>query len=130
MLAALDAAAQAHGEGWRLPVAEGASNRVTPHLMKPLAQPLVVRNPAAAALPRTYIACTAHQPDLLLLPIAATAARLREAPGWRYRELPTGHIPMQSAPQELTDLLLDLAPASTCARITDFPDGPVGDCPV
>jgi pimeloyl-ACP methyl ester carboxylesterase len=112
VLAGLDEAARTHGGGWRLPLAAGAGPRVTPHLMRPLAQPLAVRNPAAAALPRTYVACTVHRPDPLLLPIAATAGRVRAAPGWAYRELATGHMPMQSAPQELTDLLLELVGAS------------------
>jgi pimeloyl-ACP methyl ester carboxylesterase len=109
VLAGLDATARTSGDGWRLPPAADAGPRITPHLMRPLAQPVAVSVPAAAALPRSYIACTAHRPDPLLLPIAATAARVRRAPGWGYRELPTGHMPMQSAPQELADLLLELA---------------------
>jgi hypothetical protein len=39
---------------------------------------------------------------------AQSAAQAR-AVGWRYRELPTGHNPEQTLPQELTDLLLELA---------------------
>jgi pimeloyl-ACP methyl ester carboxylesterase len=81
VLAGLDVAARTHGGGWRLPLTADAGPRATPHLMKPLAQPVDVRSPAAA-LPRTYLACTAHGPDPLLLPIAATAARVRTAPGW------------------------------------------------
>jgi pimeloyl-ACP methyl ester carboxylesterase len=110
--AAFDAAARTHGGGWRVPQGPDAGPRATPHLLRAFAQPLTVRNPAAAALPRTYIACTAREPDPLLLPIAATAARLREAPGWGYRELPTGHAPMLSAPHALTALLLEWAPAA------------------
>jgi pimeloyl-ACP methyl ester carboxylesterase len=108
----LEAAARTHGDGWRVPLGPEAGPRATPHLLKPLTQPVTVRDPAAAALPRTYIACTAPSSDPLHQPIAATAARLRATAGWRYRELATGHGPMWSAPQELTALLLDLAPAA------------------
>jgi pimeloyl-ACP methyl ester carboxylesterase len=108
--AALEAAARAHGDGWRVPVGPEFGPRATPHLLPPLTQPLAVRDPVAAAVPRTYVACTAPSADPLHQPIAATAARLQAAPGWGYRELATGHAPMRSAPLELAALLLDLAP--------------------
>jgi hypothetical protein len=37
----------------------------------------------------------------------AAAARAR-AEGWDYRELPTGHVPMQTMPRELAELLITL----------------------
>ena len=68
-------------------------------------QPLAVRNPDAARLPRTYVACTENR-DIPFF--TAFAARAR-AEDWDYRELPTGYVPMQTTPRELADLLLDLA---------------------
>ncbi len=39
--------------------------------------------------------------------------RARTEPGWRYRELATGHDAMITAPKELADLLVEAArPAS------------------
>ena len=35
--------------------------------------------------------------------------RARTEPGWRYRELATGHAAMVTAPAELADLLLEAA---------------------
>ena len=77
-----------------------------------------MRNPAAAAIPRTYIRCTDRQwvRDAFLDGAAAmlerSAATARNA-GWGYHELPTTHDgAMLSAPQLLADLFLALAPAS------------------
>jgi hypothetical protein len=39
--------------------------------------------------------------ELSNVPLARSAAYAR-AQGWRYRELATGHGPMQTTPQELT----------------------------
>ena len=49
--AALDAAARAHGHGWRVPVGPEFGPRATPHLLKPLTQSLAVRDPAARRCP-------------------------------------------------------------------------------
>ncbi|HVG96366.1 MAG TPA: alpha/beta hydrolase family protein [Chloroflexota bacterium] len=101
------------GDGWRLPSPfGGATERNAPAPWRPMEQPLAVQNPAAAVLPRTYIHCTGKaNPDA---PVYAhfreTAARAR-ARGWRLRELPTGHLPMRSAPRELADLLLGVPAA-------------------
>jgi len=61
-------------------------------------------NPAAAALPRTYIFCTATEG----FPFAPSAKRAREEAGWHYREIATAHNAMMTAPQKLTELLLEL----------------------
>jgi hypothetical protein len=42
-------------------------------------------------------------------------------PGWRFAELPTGHYPMLSRPEDLAELLLDLTsekPVQSDARAT------------
>lgn len=58
-----------------------------------------------AALPRTFIDCTAPA----LPTIAASRVRVRQEPGWQVHEMKTGHDPMVSEPQALADLLLGLA---------------------
>lgn len=65
------------------------------HPLGTYAEASVLGNPEAAALPKTYIRCTADQaPDL---------------PGnrssWGYAELATGHWPMVTRPAELAALL-------------------------
>ena len=68
-------------------------------------QPARLTNPAADALPRAYVHCTAGP---LAPSFAPFAERLRASPGWGYRELATGHDAMLSAPEELAEVLLDL----------------------
>jgi pimeloyl-ACP methyl ester carboxylesterase len=55
-----------------------------------------------AALPRTFIDCTSPA----LATIAVMRERVRKEPGWKVHEIPTGHDPMISAPEELLRLLL------------------------
>jgi pimeloyl-ACP methyl ester carboxylesterase len=93
--------ARLHGDGWCLPPAPDDSPKITAHPLKSLQQPLVVRNPVAALLPRTFIFCTASTLDC----VRQTAARAQRE-GWRYHELPTGHMAMVSMPQEVAHLLL------------------------
>jgi hypothetical protein len=45
----------------------------------------------------------------LHLPIAQAAEKAKASDNWRYRELNTGHMPMWTKPQELVNLLLELA---------------------
>ena len=98
--------AREQGDGWQIPA--GGDLRLTAHPLKTLTQPIRLGNPAAAALPRTYIACTdkpgwgsgqaVMEPD---------ARRAREL-GWRYHELRTGHSPHLTHPNTLAELLLAL----------------------
>jgi hypothetical protein len=75
-----------------------------------------VRNPAAAAIPRTYIRCTdrewASDPfrDGVTTIIERSATAARDA-GWDYHDLPTNGVPMVSAPGALVELLLTVASA-------------------
>jgi pimeloyl-ACP methyl ester carboxylesterase len=107
--ARFEALARERGDGWRMPHDPPDAPRRTAHPLKTFQGRVAVGNPAAAALPRTYIYCT----DKAEMGggnagIAASAARARAA-GWRYRELPTSHVAMETMPRELTDLLLHLA---------------------
>jgi pimeloyl-ACP methyl ester carboxylesterase len=78
--------------------------RMTPQLVKTLAQPVRLGTLAAAAIPRTYVLCRNNWDDSLPPDIV----RARTEPGWDYRELETDHVPMFARPRELADLLLSL----------------------
>src|SRR4029078_2872962 len=96
---------------WRVPHdPPGAPRtpRMTDQPLKTSEQIGEVKNPAAAALPHSYITCTQKSPNWSFTPILdQTAARVR-AEGRRYYELPTGHYPMETMPLELANVLLDL----------------------
>jgi len=113
--AALRAQAAREGDGWRLPpiplevfgVTEAADlawarPRLGMQPLKTLEQPVPQTNPAAAALPRTYIHCTGWDG------FAVPAEHARRAAGWHVRELASGHDAMITAPQALAELLLKL----------------------
>ncbi len=104
-------AAQMYGDGWRVPHDPPDADRRTDQPLKPTLTPLAVKNPAAAALPRTFILCTLSAEDIgpVHLPIAQAAEKAKVDDNWRYRELNTGHMPMWTAPQELVTLLLEVA---------------------
>lgn len=106
------------GDGWRLPPPQlkvwgitadedirWMSNRVGDHPLRTFTEPVRLSNPAAAALPRTFISCTAHPRPALV----ATASRLRTDPTWRYRELFAGHDAMVTEVQKTAGLLLEAA---------------------
>jgi pimeloyl-ACP methyl ester carboxylesterase len=107
----IEQAAQAYGDGWRIPHNPPDAPRRTPHPLKTGQQPVSVTNPSAAALPRTFIYCI-HDKDTMGpvgLPITQAAERARSDSRWRYRELQTGHSPWETAPRELASLLLEVA---------------------
>lgn len=103
------------GDGWRVPCVPldrfglsdadltWADARTGPQPLKTFEQPIRLSNPAAQALPRTYIRCT-ESPGL-----SAQAERIRTTPGWRYCEIATSHLPMMTEPVKLTALLLEVA---------------------
>ena len=97
--------ARALGAGWRIPHDPPDADRRTDFPVAAMRQPLAVRHPGAAGLPRSYVSCAENREIPFFAPFAARA----RAEGWDYRELPTGHVPMQTAPRELADLLLSLA---------------------
>jgi pimeloyl-ACP methyl ester carboxylesterase len=107
----------AEGEGWRLPPpprwrfdvtdeADGAwlASRIGPQPYATFTQPVRLGDTAPPAA--TYIFCS--QPG----GFRRQAERVRDAPGWRYRELDTGHDAMVTQPRELTDLLVEVATLS------------------
>jgi pimeloyl-ACP methyl ester carboxylesterase len=72
-------------------------------------QPLRLTNPAREGLPKLGILCS-FSLDQVRQMIASDNPLFRElaGPEWRFAELPTGHWPMFSRPDDLAELLLDL----------------------
>ena len=78
--------------------------RLGPTPFKTFTDPVRRTDPTAEALPRTYIRCLQnHSPAFDRFGEAA-----RSTPGWRYRELASGHEPFVTNPRELADLLLEI----------------------
>ncbi len=78
---------------------------LVPHPMGTLLAPSELPNDMAATLPRTFIYCTERQ-GKSFSPFALTA---KDDPSWSYRELATAHDAMVTAPDALTELLLEVA---------------------
>lgn len=81
------------------------ARRQTPHPGGVYDEPLHFDAARLAALPKTFIDCTAPA----LATIAGSRARVRSEPGWRVVEIETGHDAMVSAPRAVLDVLLELA---------------------
>jgi pimeloyl-ACP methyl ester carboxylesterase len=80
------------------------AERLVPQPGKAGSDPLRLPSGRGQTLPRTFILCTRG-------PLCSTTSPhpAQRAPGWRFRELDTGHDPMVTAPRELADLLLEVA---------------------
>lgn len=85
------------------PAVDWVAARLGPQPVHTFEQPLTLRSdPAAAALPRTYLYCLRGP----LVPIFEPfAARARTDPGWGYQELITAHDAMITTPHALTAAL-------------------------
>ena len=84
---------------------EWVNRRQTPHPFGMYREPLSFDAARLAVVPRTFIDCTSPAwPS-----IAPMRARVRSEPGWRVREIATGHDAMVSAPGPLAHLLLEAA---------------------
>ena len=72
-------------------------------------QPLRLTNPARDALPKLGILCSFSLAQVQEM-IASGQPLFRElsGPNWRFVELPTGHWPMFSRPEDLGEILLEL----------------------
>jgi pimeloyl-ACP methyl ester carboxylesterase len=119
------------GEGWRIPMPaweelegvmgaslEGLGVDERDHLrahataqpLRTWTQPLSLKNPARQELSKLLITCSIPLAQVREM-IAAGHPWFAElaGPRWSFRELPTGHWPMFSVPDELASLLLDLS---------------------
>jgi pimeloyl-ACP methyl ester carboxylesterase len=114
MAADLRASAVASGDGWRVPPApyvtarlsdhsirSWVEARLTPHPLRPLAEPVRLCSPAAAALPRAFIRST--QSDLY----GRLIDRARAA-GWFCQEIDGGHYAMFTQPRVVAAALDEL----------------------
>src|SRR5690606_36492021 len=101
-------AAQAYGEGWRLPHNPPDADRRTDFLLKSANQALRVQNPVAARLKRTYVLFTAKPADSFLKPLMEQMSARARAAGWHYQERAWDHFPLLDQPQEVASLLLEL----------------------
>ena len=116
------------GEGWKFPVPppeelanmaslEGVDedhirllySRATPQPFGTYTQPLHLKNPSGEELPKLGILCS-FSLDRVKEMVASDNPSFREmaGPNWRFVELPTGHYPMFSRPDDLAAVLLDL----------------------
>jgi pimeloyl-ACP methyl ester carboxylesterase len=123
------------GDGWRLPMppwdelAQQASlegldddqlrllrSRATPQPFGTYTQPLQLENPAREGLPKLGILCSFSLAQVQeMIASDNPLSRGFTGPNWRFVELPTGHWPMFSRPEDLAELLLDL-PSDAPAR--------------
>jgi pimeloyl-ACP methyl ester carboxylesterase len=83
---------------------EWVGPKLVPHPFKTLTTPLARTTPEAQALPKTYVYCN----NPAMGPFAQFVEQVQKEPGWRYRELATGHDAMVTMPRELARLLLEL----------------------
>ncbi len=75
------------------------------HPYRTMAQPIRLANVAALArIPKTFIYCSSPATGSF----DQFAALYRDAPGWRYHEIETGHDAMILKPQALADIFLKL----------------------
>ncbi len=111
VIANIEQAAQAYGDGWRIPPMDPPTetNPYTDHPLKTGYTSVTVNNPAAAALPRTFINCTdLEELEPLIIPIKQCAERVKTKKNWQYREANTDHLVMTNAPQEVAKLLREI----------------------
>lgn len=99
------------GDGWRIPVYRSDAPRWTDHPFKSVTQPVILNNPSALKIPRTFIHCTGKPPDYHfgMTPCIARHAERARTNGWEYVELKSTHLPMLSSPGELSGILISLA---------------------
>src|ERR671913_1970190 len=72
-------------------------------------QPLRLENPAREALPKVGILCSFSLAEVqAIIEGGDPVFREMASPTWRFVELPTGHYPMFSRPDDLAEVLLDL----------------------
>lgn len=107
---------RAQGEGWSIPPGspEGygvadpadiawAGPKLVPQPVETFRQPVRLQPASPASATCTYILCSQFDG------FTRFAKRVQHQPGWRCRDLPTGHCAMITMPRELADLLLEVA---------------------
>lgn len=116
MAGQLRASAISEGDGWQVPPApyvvarlsdetlrSWVAARLTPHPLRAFDDPVHLRSPAAAALPRAFIRTTQSPLYDRLLAYARDA-------GWYCREIGGGHYSMFTQPAVVASALMELPP--------------------
>ena len=116
------------GDGWRFPIPpqeelatfgslEGLDearlellrSRSVDQPFATFTQPLELKNPAREALPKVGILCSFSLEEVqAIIDSGNPVFREMASPTWRFVELPTGHYPMFSRPDDLAVVLLEL----------------------
>jgi pimeloyl-ACP methyl ester carboxylesterase len=111
VIAMLTAIATQYGEGWRVPHNPPTAPLRTDHPLNTAFQAVRLQHPRAQALPRTYIYCTEGKDpnDPIMAPITQAATDAEADSAWTYYELPTGHLPWETMPDALANMLQDIA---------------------
>ena len=82
--------------------------RETPHPYKTFVQPIRLTNEAALKrIPKTFVQCSTPATGAF----DQFAAKYRNAPGWRFHEIKSGHDAMILVPQTVADILIQEANA-------------------
>jgi pimeloyl-ACP methyl ester carboxylesterase len=112
--------AQTEGEGWKIPPLDPTSEtlgvtddadvewlraKLTAHPYRTLIEPAVLGNPKAEGIPRTFIFCTGNPPDGSF---PRLAGELKGRPDWKYMEINSSHSAMITAPEALSEKLLEV----------------------
>lgn len=113
------------GEGYKLPSfpAEvfGVTNeddlhwvrpRLNPHPLKTKLDTVRLTNQEAAKLPRAFIYCN----NPAVGPFGQFAERIRDDKSWQYLEMATGHDAMITEPEQLAEMLIEIAGTSSKAE--------------
>jgi pimeloyl-ACP methyl ester carboxylesterase len=74
-------------------------SKMTPQPIRTMTAPVPAGDPASAAIPKTFIACTASD-------ITPRVEAVRADPTWRVLDIDTDHFPMVRAPERLAELLM------------------------
>ena len=112
--------AAADGEGWKIPALDPSSetlgvtdgndvewlrSKLTAHPLRTLTEPAILGNSDAHSSPHTYIFCTGNAPDGSFPRIAR---QIRGSTDWTYVELHSAHAAMITAPEGLSEKLLEV----------------------
>jgi pimeloyl-ACP methyl ester carboxylesterase len=102
------------GDGWRVPPPDLAVHGLVaadiawlaPMLgavpLRTCEEPLEAPGDGVWTLPRSFVWCREYAM------FEATAARIRADPGWTYRELAAGHLPMVTHPAPTAELIMEV----------------------
>lgn len=106
----LQAIADQHGQGWRVPRSDVQPPRWVAHPLRTVTQALTRRSALAASIPRSYVHATARPENWFfgLGGVIDAFARRAQADGWDYHAMASDHLPQLSQPGALARILAGL----------------------